>query len=144
MDWIGAFADGLADGLFWPFVALTVVAGFVGFGSFFYREDDKPAFGSPEYNNATWRIHVAVQGTVIMWLVWALLNAVPDPDYMVKTKVVERVKEVSVAATYDEAYKDCVDRVDRSQASGKASTSFATGGHWCWWVRRRAFARWSR
>lgn len=109
MDWIGAFAANLADGLFWPFVVLSIVAAVVGLQSFVERQQNRYEYLSHEYGNTTWRMHAAVQGALAMWISWALLAAVPEPDYIYKTKTVEVEKIVNEAVDFNEAYKACMD-----------------------------------
>jgi hypothetical protein len=105
MEWFGVFASNIAAGLFWPFVVATVTS--VIAIIWCQTIKDRYQYGSAQYSGASWTQHTALQGTVIAWFLWAILNAVPQPDYTVKQ--VEVVKRVSVMDDFAEAYNKCMD-----------------------------------
>lgn len=109
MDWFGVFAAGLASSFFWPFVFLTAASAY----AVHWGEEQKRKFnyGSAEYSTGKYVQYAAIQSIAIMWLVWGILNAVPEPNYTIKK--VEVVKEVNVGAKYDDVLTDCMYAIHR-------------------------------
>lgn len=101
------FASNLADGLFWAMLPLTAAATLIGILSWSKRDFgyDRLAPHSSDYINATWRMHTAAQGIVLMWLIWGIINAVPEPDYIYRDRIVE--KKVNAASTYFDVFERC-------------------------------------
>lgn len=110
MEWIGAFAVGLSNAFFWPFIGLTILS----IIALWWADDQKHKhnYGSAEYSTASHVQHGALQGVVIMWLLWGIVSAVPEPNYIEKVKRVEVVKEVKVAEDFNEALGNCIQTVD--------------------------------
>lgn len=122
MEWFGAFALGLSNAFFWPFIGLTILCG----AALFWADDQKQRnqYGSAEYSTAGHVQHGALQGVVIMWLLWGIVSAVPEPNFIEKVKQVEVVKEVKVTENFTEALSNCIyeidNRVGDEQMSDKA------------------------
>lgn len=116
ISWLSQFAVNLADFLIFPVVGGTIVAAIIAFWSLKDRAKNKYAFGSIEFTESRWRTMVAAQGTLIMWIVWGLLNAVPEPNYQIKEVQVVRTVTIkkNVIGTYNQAYDICADNF-RSQ-----------------------------
>lgn len=108
MEALGHFAVTLSGYLFWPFIAATVVGALIGVISWIQRDGEYgPNYGSAQYSNATWRMWASAQSLAIMWIIYAILAAVPSPDYQIKE--VQKIVEKSVDAEYYTAYSECRD-----------------------------------
>lgn len=121
IDWLSAYAGNIADIMFWPMMASTFVLAALIITSFDNR--GRHEYMSAEYGAATWRIHAGTQGIAVMWLLFILFSAVPEPNYLVKTKTVEVEKEVNVAVEYDEAFDMCMSNQYESSMSGTRKVS---------------------
>lgn len=108
MAWFGVFASNLAGSLFWPLLLVTILGVVIGIHTYLSRS--RLQEHSSNWNLATGRMHLILQSLTIGWFLWACLNAVPEPDYIYKTKIV--AKEVTVAAKFQDVYKQCVDDTD--------------------------------
>lgn len=102
------FAATLAATSFWPLVAFTAFSVSVMIFSYFARSKTQ-IFKDVEYDNSTWRMFTFGQMTIAFWVIWFLVDAVPNPNYIYQTKVVEKIVNTNTATTYKEGVKACID-----------------------------------
>ena len=121
VNWLSAYAGNIADTMFWPMIVATIVLGLVVGAAL----DDRSRhdFLSEKYGSATWRIHAGTQGIVIMWILFTVLSAVPEPNYNVRTKTVEVEKEVNTAVKFDDAFDMCMANQRASDVSGSTKVA---------------------
>lgn len=94
MNFFMEFANNLGVALTIISAGLTLVAMLVGI--YAYEQRPKTTFGSVEYSNYTFQMWTALQGTVIVWVITAIISAVPTPDYIYREKIKTQTKKVYV------------------------------------------------
>lgn len=104
MEWFGAFADGIAGAIFWPFVILSIIAVITGIAGAI-KHFDTP-YASGERATANTLFVGAVHSLIFMWGLWAIAEGFPEPNYMMKEK--EVIKEVTVASEFQEVFGKCM------------------------------------
>lgn len=106
------YANNLSDNLLWMIIPLTIIGIGIGIHSWIVR-DREYQYGSDRYSNATWRMMTCAQGIVISWIIWVLISAIPEPDYIIQERIVE--KPVSQMMTYFEAFDACMERYQKEK-----------------------------
>jgi hypothetical protein len=127
MNFLMEYANNLADGLYPFIIGLTLVGVMVGLISWLqrdFKDSDPYLYGSDRYVNATWRMMASAQGVVLMWLVWSVVNAVPEPNYIYQERVKTVVKEVNTATNYFEVYDECIERRRKLDTSREDDAKF--------------------
>jgi len=113
MEFLQAYANNLADAMFWPLIGLTALAISISAHAFWVRE--RHNYGSEQNTDARWRTHAAAQGSILLWIAYLILGAVPQPNFMVKETIVEVAAEpvepvvINKVVTYAEAVGACMD-----------------------------------
>jgi hypothetical protein len=103
------YANNFTDWLFWPVVASSVIGALVGLFSFRDYLRSKYAVHSQEYNDNNWRTMAGFQYAILSWVVYGLIAAVPEPNYIVKREVVKQVKYITTSGKYKEAFNHCAE-----------------------------------
>lgn len=106
-DFMLEYANNIEKLFFLPVVASSLFAAIFAAFSFKDYLKSKYPVHSQEYNDNNWRTMAAVNFILLAWIVYGLIAALPKPDYIHKTKIVNKVRTVTKTGTYASAYSAC-------------------------------------
>lgn len=116
MDW--TFFALWASQLGWPatFASIIIIAISAGVAINSMNHRQNYELGNPKYTELGDRALSAVNLAVATGVIWAIVMAIPEPDYKVETKVITKTVQVS-ALSEQEMYKTCMDKTIKNSAT---------------------------
>lgn len=89
MNFFMEYMNNLGSYAVWVAILLTVLGALIGVTA--YEARPKTQYGSVEYSNYTYQMWTSLQGVILMWVLVLAILAVPSPNYIYRTKTVDRI-----------------------------------------------------